>query len=270
MSDTQKVIKYVAIAFASLLVFSILSSIMYFILSFGHFFNDDNDVTKNLEGLDITGDVAVLDIDVSDVSVIIEQGDTLSAETNSDKVKVKQEGNKLFITQKNKNWFKEHEDTKLIIYVPNNFTFDGVSIVSGAGKVDIDELSTNKLYLELGAGKIDINNLIVLDDAKIDNGAGKLIISDGKINDLNLDMGVGKVDLTSSIIGDSIIDSGVGSITLNLIGTLDDYSISFDKGLGSSTIDGDKMKDGTYGEGSNSIDIDGGVGSIDINFQSNR
>ena len=51
----------------------------------------------------------------------------------------------------------------MIIYVPSDFTFDRVIIDAGAGKVNIEELSTKELYLSFGAGKAEINNLEVLD-----------------------------------------------------------------------------------------------------------
>ena len=54
---------------------------------------------------------------------------------------------------------------------------------------------------------------------------------------------------------------------LTLIGAKDDYRISLDKGLGSTVIDNTSVSNSTvYGFGDNSIDIDGGVGGIDIRF----
>ena len=76
-----------------------------------------------------------------------------------------------------------------------------------------------------------------------------------------------QLSLTSKIIGDSEIDAGVGELNLNLIGSLNDYKIKLDKGIGSASINSEKMRSETYyGTGSNLIDIDGGVGSINIDF----
>ena len=78
-------------------------------------------------------------------------------------------------------------------------------------------------------------------------------------------MGVGELDLSAKLSGNSDIDAGVGRLNLNLIGN--DYKIKVDKGIGSASINGNDIKDDTYyGEGSNIIDIDGGVGSIDISY----
>ena len=86
-------------------------------------------------------------------------------------------------------------------------------------------------------------------------------------NNIDFDLGVGKIDITGSLLGSTKIDSGVGSTNVNIIGSKDDYKIDVDKGLGSINVDGESLKDNTsYGNGVNTIDIDGGVGSITINF----
>ena len=123
--------------------------------------------------------------------------------------------------------------------------------------------------MNLGAGKVDINSLNVLSKAKIDGGAGDLSIIKSDIHNLDLDMGVGKLLLESKLTGNNKIDSGVGKMDLTLIGTLDDYQISLDKGIGNASINGVSMVDkNIYGTGLNKIDIDGGIGSIDVNFKS--
>lgn len=266
MSELQKIIKYLAMAFAIFLVFSIVTGIMSIALSFTNIFDDNDNITEKFNDLDVSGEVKILDIGVKSVSVTLKEGNKLKAETNNKDINIKQDKNKLYITQKKYNWFNS-SNGELIVYIPKDFTFDAVSLQTGAGKVNVEELVTNKLYLELGAGKVDINKLMVIDETEIDGGAGSITIKNGSLNDLDLDMGVGKLSLTSIIKGNNEIDSGVGEVELNLIGSKDDYKIRVDKGIGSATIDKEDIKSDTfYGEGNNLIDIDGGIGSIKINF----
>ena len=57
-------------------------------------------------------------------------------------------------------------------------------------------------------------------------------------------------------------------LSLSLLGGEDDYFIKLDKGLGDATIDGQSMSDDSiFGTGDNRINIDGGIGSIDIDFK---
>lgn len=268
MSTASKVAKYLAIAFALFLVVNIMLLIMNGIGLIGNIFDGNNSSKiSNLEELSINGNVQALDIDVESINIIIKIGDEFRAETNNEDVTCRDENNKLLISQKDSNWFNKKDNGDLVIYVPSNFVFDVFSIENGAGSINIAELYTRRLDLDLGAGKVSINKLTVLGNVEIDGGAGDISIDDGDINNLDLDMGVGKLTLRSSITGRSEIDSGVGELSLDLIGDLDDYKIKVDKGVGSVNIDGQSISDNKYyGTGSSLIDIDGGVGSIKINF----
>jgi len=258
MTQVQKIIKYLALAFAFFLIFSIIGGIMSFI----NIFNYKDNAVKELEELKVIENTSILDVEVKSANVIVKEGSVLKVETNNDNIRIKENSNKLFITEEKHNWFGTNNDTDLIIYVPSNFIFDGVSIESGAGKIEIDSLSTRELELDLGAGKVRINNLVVLNNASVDGGAGKIEILNGQIHNLELDMGVGELSFNAELIGNSEIDAGVGKVNLNLIG--DNYKILVDKGLGTTTINGENISDKVYGEGENLIDIDGGVGSIEI------
>ena len=266
MREVQKIIKYLAIAFALFLTFSIVSGIIYGISFIGNIFDDDkSSITEKLNSLEINNEALLLDINVSSSNIKIIEGDAFKAKTNNKYISSRQDKNKLYITEKKHNWFHQNKNNELIIYVPTDFVFDGVSIETGAGKVDIETLSTKRLYLDLGAGKAKINNLIVSNEAEINGGAGEIVIDYSNINNLDLDMGVGKLSLTSKLTGNSKIDSGIGKVDLSLMGSLEDYQITLDKGLGSATIDGNTMNDDTtYGTGYNKLDIEGGIGSINI------
>lgn len=64
------------------------------------------------------------------------------------------------------------------------------------------------------------------------------------------------------------MDYGIGSTELTLVGNREDYQIELDKGIGSATLEGEKMKDeGVYGSGQNQLQIDGGIGKIRIEFK---
>lgn len=267
MSRIQKVIKYLAISFAICLIVSIISSIMYGIISLTNVFSKSDNVT-NLNEVKINNDISSLDIDLSNVNVMIKKGNKFKIETNSDNINYRVVENNLFINQKDDNWFNRKVNSDLIIYVEKNFVFDFVLIENGAGKLDINDLSTNELELDLGAGKVTIDKLTVLKEASIDGGAGEVNISNSSINNLDLDMGIGKVLISSTLTGNSEIDAGIGEVDLNLLDKEDNYKINIDKSIGEIIIDGNKVgEENSYGNGLNTIDISGGIGSININFK---
>lgn len=269
MMNFHKIIKYCALAFAFFLIFGILSGIMYLTIFIGNIFYDDNNITDKLEEININSDAKIIEIDINSSHLTIKTGDFLKAMTNNKDIVIREEDNKLFIEEEDNDWFSfGNNDSNLIVYIPDDFVLDGTVINTGAGKIEIDKLSTKKLYLDLGAGNVIIHNLEVLDEAEIDGGTGKIEIKKGLINNLDLDMGVGNLTLTSYLLGTNDISAGIGSIELNLIGTYDEYRILANKGIGSIKLDGNSIDSDTYyGTGNNQINIDGGVGSIDIHFK---
>ena len=133
--------------------------------------------------------------------------------------------------------------------------------------MNLDTLCANSLRLNLGAGEVIIGELSANSQSKIEGGAGAITINGGVLYNLDLDMGEGELNLTSCLLGDSELNQGVGQTNLTLTGNKDDYRLDFDKGLGSISVDGQKMSnDSVYGNGQNKVDIDGGVGEIKVNF----
>ena len=270
MSSAQKVIKYCAMAFALFLAVSIIFGIINVLMLFGSVFtNSDKDTLEDLKDLNVSSNISSLDIDVASVKITIEEGDTFKVLTNNKYIKASEENNKLYITQDDNSIFKT-ESGDLVIYVPSYLTFNEADIETGAGKVDIKTLIANKLELDLGAGATSIENLVVYNSSKINGGAGEMTISKSTLNNLDLDMGIGKTTITARILGTSKVNTGIGEMNLNLVGTSSDYNIHLNRGLGSSTIDGKDFEDDTsYGTGENNVSVEGGIGSIKINFVNN-
>ena len=269
MSKAQQIIRYIAIALAMFLTVSILSAIASGIVMIGNIFSEKNntDIIDKLNELDIDGDIKLLSVDIKSSNVLIKTGDKFKAETSNKYIKCNQNKDRIYITEKSNRLFSKNNKSNLIIYIPEDMILDGVNINNGAGKVKIEKLKTKILDLDLGAGKVNIENLTVLNNSKIEGGAGEITIKDSSLNNMDLNMGVGKFTLEAAILGNSKIDHGVGSITLNLIGAKEEYQIHVDKGIGTITIDNKNINDNQIiGNGINKIDIDGGIGNMDINF----
>lgn len=267
MTTAQKIIKYFAIGLAFAIILGILSCIMFGLSTISNFFGDKESTIEDLKDIGInSNDVSVLDIDIMYANLIIKKGDTLVAQTNNEHITTTNNGNKLIIKEKKHISFNNNSD--LIVYVPEDLIFDGVSINAGAGKIEVESLTTKILEFDLGAGKTTIDNLVVLGSAEIDGGAGQTTISNSSINNLDLDTGVGKCTLVSELIGKNNIDVGVGKLDITLLGEKEDYRIIAEKGLGSIKLDNEEIKSKkVYGNGVNNIDISGGIGSIDIKFK---
>ena len=279
MTSFQKVIKYGAIAFAIYLCFVIIGMIVgtitaIFGISLGieMFQNSDNDamITKwEQEYSNITN----MDIDLSVCKLVIKKGDTLKVDASevSEKFKCNTEGNKLKIEDKNfhRNFFNHIEDIKseVTIYVPENMNFDEVTIETGVNETNIEYLKANKVNLEMGVGRYQIDSLSAK-YAKIEAGAGEANINNSDIKELKLDGGIGKLSFTGKITQTADIECGVGRLDINLIGSLADYKIKPETGLGKFKVDGQNVgNQQTIGNGDVTVKVDAGVGETVVNFK---
>lgn len=271
MTTFQKIVKYLALAFAIFIIVNIIYGILFGVyalgLALGYIHEDRNEQIEAMDGivqLDNTK-VANLEINLKYSNLEIKKGDYLLAETNNKNISCKQNGDKILIEESNYNWFSGNKQGKIIVYIPEDFVFETVEIETGAGQINIEQINSDKLSLEIGAGKVEIQNLIVNSKTKIEGGAGKVDILAGKINNLKLDMGVGKFTMSTKLIGDSKINAGIGALEIGLIDEEENYTIKAEKGIGTIKINGKEIANDTrYGTGENYIEIDGGIGNIDI------
>ena len=272
MTSAQKIIKYLALCLATFLVLLIISSLLGVFYSVSKILDvqKDNEVTMDkMSTVNFkTDDISSLDINLLFTNLIIKQGNNLHVETNNEKVHFDEENNSLKIKEDSRNWLSQNNKGDLILYLPENSQFKTVEIQVGAGKIQIENLVTDFLSLELGAGETSIQRLNVSENCKIESGAGKVSLLDGRIKNLDLDLGVGKFELTSSLLGSNKINAGIGSLELNLLGNKKDYLIKADKGIGTIHVDEAVVSDdSTIGTGENTIKIDGGIGNIDVSFR---
>lgn len=267
MTQAQKVIKYLAMAFAILLCVTIIGGIVAGISGVMYLFSDHSKVTGDMKQYPIAGEVSSLSVDLGAAELRIQTAGEFSVESNYEDISVRCENGKLRIQEKTKLFSIHPDGIMVIVNVPRDFVFREAEIDTGAGRVRIDTLSAETLELSLGAGETIIENLMVSSRANIDGGAGVLRIRGGVLHNLDLEMGVGELTLKCRMEGKSSLDMGVGEANLTLIGSLEDYRIELDKGIGQAKLQGSSMKDdGVYGTGRNEIEIDGGVGAIHIDF----
>lgn len=275
MTTAQKVIKYLATAFAVFLIITIISAILsggYALLSaLGLIHTNKDIVTENLKVIsrDVK-EVTTLKIDLAYTNLDIKTGDDFKVETNNSKITFEENNGSVKIKEENRNWLNNNNmSSNLIIYIPEDMiTIDETKIQTGDGKINIEKLNTQSLYLELGAGDVYIENVIATGETKIDGGVGKTELKSCEISNLKANLGMGEFTFSGKLTGKSEIDSGVGAINIDLMDNKNNYKIDVSKGLGNVTLDGKKLEtDRVYGIGENYLNIDGGIGEIKIDFE---
>lgn len=275
MTSWQKTVKYAAMAFAIFLAISIIGSILGALAGIDFLLDDGKQSgVGEMRTYEISGEIRELDIEIGAADFEIKSGDTFRVESNLTNLTVQERAGRLIISEKTQFGEKIHfgvtytGETVLDLYVPAGTVFEKADITTGAGVVSIDTLTADTLKLELGAGKVDIQNLIATRRAEIDGGAGELNILGGTLADLDLDLGVGELNFSAGLSGECDFDCGVGAANITLPGSEDDYTIQIDKGLGDAFIGNAQAVNGKkYGSGPVELDVDGGVGKIEISFR---
>ena len=281
MTSFQKFIKYCAIALAAVIIVSIVGGAAWGIsaivgladgelagavLDSGVQIGKYEEVDGDMNGYSVSGDITAVRIDVSAARISVRTGDALSVESTISDLTVKNDGGRLVVKDKKHVTYNNSNKNTVDIILPEGITLDELDIDGGAGTLDVSGITSRLLSVDIGAGSTRLSSLTVTESADIDGGAGRLVIDGCDITDLDFDMGTGKAVRACRLSGECSIDQGVGALELTLRGTPNDYRIKLDKGIGSARLGGSGVGDGTYGSGACTVDLDGGIGSMIIDF----
>lgn len=272
MTTTQKIIKYLAIAFALFLVISIFSIIFGLSREIISSINSDKKDSKLLEEYTTisnnVNNIESFKIDISNDDIEIKEGEKFEVKTNDPDVKFYHENSKVKIkTDKTFSWHLSNSSRgTIIIYLPNEFNISELDLNLGAGKIDIDKIFVKTLLMDLGAGTMTAKEINVYEKATINGGAGNINIYSGTINNLNLKLGAGNASIESDLTGSNTLTTGVGKLNLGLSRSKDNYKFDISKGLGNIILnDFDVSEDILIGDGETKIKISGAIGNIIIN-----
>lgn len=272
MTTTQKIIKYLAIAFALFLVISIFSIIFGLSREIISSINSDKKDSKLLEEYTTisnnVNNIESFKIDISNDNIEIKEGEKFEVKTNDPDVKFYHENSKVKIkTDKTFSWHLSNSSRgTIIIYLPNESNISELDLNLGAGKIDIDKIFVEILLMDLGAGTMTAKEINVYEKAAINGGAGNININSGTINNLNLKLGAGNASIQSDLTGSNTLTTGVGKLNLGLSRSKNNYKFDINKGLGNIILnDFDVSEDTLIGDGETKIKINGAVGNIIIN-----
>jgi len=265
MNNAQKVIKYVAIAFAISLIVSIVGAIFTGVFAFLGVSTVIDVVSDNVEVMDYAKeyiDIYSIELDISTADLEIIQSNNLKIEGTAipTDYEFKEENGELKIKNK-----KVARNAKLVMYLPAEVKELDIDI--GAGKIQIEDLTIQEISLDTGASTADINKLIVTSKMDIDAGVGDIVITESDISNLDMDAGVGNVQYTGFLRGVSELNCGIGNIELSLYGTEAMYKLTAEKGIGELKVNDTKLSGTqTLGNGSNIVKLSGGIGSLKVTY----
>lgn len=198
-----------------------------------------------------------IDIDVAELE--IKTGNTFKVEATDikkDKFEVAIKSGELSINNKNQRilglGFNRY-NTKIVLYIPKDFKFDNVNMKIGVGKIMTQEIISNECIIKVGVGEF--------------------IAKDLKTNYLDIDCGTGNAEIEGIVSTNAKINSGIGSISLDLKGNEKDYNYNVNVGIGEVVINensysglANKKKESNT-EKPNLFDISCGIGKVNLKIK---
>ena len=229
MTTFQKVIKYLAFAFAIFLSISIISGILRVFTVLPGFFGESsskNEGSVYNENMISSGEISAtsnseiteIKAELSASSLEIKTGDSFQVESNSKDVAYKTDNHRLVIKEKKSPLPFHWDQVKVTVTIPKGTVFQTAEIGAGAGEVDIEELIADSLKIELGAGELQAQTLVANNNARINGGAGRVSITNGALHNAVLDIGVSELDYRGTLTGFSSVDYGIGANRIEIDG----------------------------------------------------
>ncbi len=275
MKNSNNWIKYLAIAFGLVLSLGIISLIVNggisVIRSFGLIVTETQQTKQQTTPYIqlYTGDLDAVYVNLNSGNVTLQTGDVFKVEGSNlpKNLDVTFEQGKLSIEDDHFlfNFIHPSQKPHLSITIPEDTSLKILELDLEAGQGNLSRISAQKLIIKQGAGEIVANNLKA-DSGQLEGGAGAVHFSDVQLHDFDIDGGVGLIDVQGIISGNMKLNCGIGQTKLAISGTVDDYYINADPGLGTITVNDRKISENGVGSKSapNYIDIDGGIGMVNL------
>lgn len=263
MTTTQKIIKAFAIILAIVIITGIISSIINIV----SYFLPEKEPTitpSDTQEIIQLSNINNIEIELNWGKLNIETIPTSRPQISigNKNIQFTEKGGVLKITEKSLNVSKENT---ILLQLPQNTTLDTIKINSKAGTIYLNNVTSQYLDLDLGASKININNIKVTNKADIDVTSGNLRMTNYYINKLDLDLGVGNTTLEGLLGAESKIDCDLGTLNLTIPESLTKYALDIEKGIGEINLNEEKITQEKYQtNGEIPLEIEGGVGKITI------
>ena len=255
--------RLLSIVLSVCLIIGLIFAVQYVI---GEIFStSENDIVITESETFIDDEITQLSVDLLSADIVIKTGDRASVSTENGFIRYSLRKGKLDIYEKPHSI--KNSGGKVVLTLPESFHLDKCKINTGKGNISADILSSSDCRIDYGAGNVEIGILLADTSLRIDGGAGKITVSDGKINNSHIDVGVGTLNFRAEATGKMRVECGVGRTDITLLGGEDLYSFKIDKGIGEVMVGDKSVTDGSFGFGGNLIDIDGGVGNINVSFE---
>ena len=127
---------------------------------------------------------------------------------------------------------------EVIVTVPER-QFDEVKLDLNAGEFYADDITADKLIIEMDAGEAVFNNISAISESDITINAGECTFNNSVLNESEINMDAGEMIFEEcKLTGENDINLDFGEISMNLLGKRSDYELEINNDLGEVNVDG--------------------------------
>lgn len=157
------------------------------------------------------------------------------------------------------------------LFIPENTEISSLECSLDLGELEITGITCKKSYIETNLGSISITDSN-FENSEISLDLGEFIASNTILTNTEVDNDLGSIEISGQVLGYNELSVSMGAVNLNLTQNKDDTQIIADRDLGYINIDGESFKGMSEDNpinpsGSNIIEIETDMGSININFK---
>ncbi len=191
-------------------------------------------------------------------------------------------------------WNFWDQDAVLKVYVPEDATFDSVTLhtasgetvldgsnidisqldcKSASGDVKLSNLSLEWLYLDVASGNVTLKT-VVATQADINMISGRLNCTGTEADSLTLNITSGDAFFEGKVVDELRLTMISGGANFELAGSENDYSFNIDRLSGDIRVNGRSVSEDSWpsssfnnGNGRGRVDIETTSGSVNINFR---
>ena len=266
---SERVIRTIALCFATALAVVIISGIVYtgcFILRVVGFVAGEEaggTITYSEEFSGVTS--LYLDCEVGEI--IIRQGSDdavrVEAKNAESKLQTNQSGNALTVGLKDHNFFSFLSQSVLIITVPEDAILEELTVKVDLGRVVLEDISVQRLTAKSDLGSVEAERLHTSDSTLMEVGLGMLRVRNSTLKNPDLKGGLGLVEVKGDLSGSGRAEIGIGALELSLQGSREDYELVMDMGLGGSNLE---SYTGPYASNAAKLLLKNGIGGATVQF----
>ena len=291
MTGFQKFIKYAAIAFGiylSITIVFILLGIAGTFVGISHIGNEkfeqrieeriengQNEIIENTEESNTPSfsksyeNIQKLEIDLENVNLEIKKGDSFKIEgmNLSDNIQIQENGDNIKIDDEHIPSGYINENTKLVVYMPEDQKLDEIDIEVQYASVNIEKINSTKFNLDLQNNTCKISELVA-DNVEMNIESADIDLSTGEVTRFQLEADLGDENVAIKVLENAEFDLEHANAEIKLIGKQEDYQIMHKKQEGRTSIAGQEIssENETIGNGNAKITLETKYTNTNVNF----